>query len=152
MLITILQGFCLFFLGIPFFLLGVAIRQGWVNRWYLHTQLIPYMPPSTMYGLIPFSFVFFLLPIIGVLPVRPELKGVLLLFGWVVCLLLAIVVFPIWKPNFLKPKWLRRLEAEYPPDVIAYFRQEWSKMDRDEWARKIGTEEGMEELVRLVTN
>ncbi len=63
-----------------------------------------------------------------------------------------MLVFPLWKPRFLKPKWLQRLEAQYPPDAIEIFKQEWKKIDRDEWARKIGTEEGMKELIKLVTD
>lgn len=145
------RAFCMFSLGVPFFLLGLAIRQGWTNKWYLHTQLVPYMPPSTMYALFPLSLAFFLLPILFILPISQELKANLLIWGWGICFSLMLI-FPIWKPNFLKPKWLRQLEAEYPPDVIAYFRQEWSKMDRDEWARKISTEEGLEELIRMVTD
>ncbi len=142
---------CWFSLGIPFFLLGIAIRQGWVNRWYLHTQFIPYMPPSTMYSLIPLSFAFFLPPIILALPISGEVKDILIFSTWGICFLL-MMTFPIWKPNFLKPDWLRRLESKYPPDVIDYFRKEWKKMDRNEWAQKIRTEEGMEELIRRVTD
>ncbi len=62
------------------------------------------------------------------------------------------MIFPLWKPDFLKPEWLRRLEAQYPTDAIEMFKQEWKEMDRDEWARKIGTEEGMKELIKLVTD
>ena len=53
---------CWFSLGIPFLVIGIAIRQGHFNKWYLHTQLIPFMPPSTMYGLIPFSLIFLIGP------------------------------------------------------------------------------------------
>ena len=32
------------------------------------------------------------------------------------------------------------------------FKVEWQEMDRNEWARKIGTEEGFNELIKIVTN
>jgi hypothetical protein len=60
------------------------------------------------------------------------------------------MIFPLWKPNFLKPVWLRRLESVYPPEAVDLFQLEWKKMNRDEWARKISTEEGMNELVKQV--
>jgi hypothetical protein len=144
---------CWFSLGIPFFLMGLAIRRGKgrINRWYLHTQLIPYMPPSTAYGYIPLSFGFFLPPIILALPISGEVKINLIFVAWGICFLL-MMVFPIRKPRFLKPAWLQRLETQYPPDAIEMFKQEWKKMDRDEWARKIGTEEGMKELMKLATD
>ena len=145
------RGVCWFSLGLPFALVGIAIRTGRINRWYLHTQPVPYMPPSSMYSLFPLSFAFFIPPIILPLPMSVEIREGIVFSAWAVCFVLMFV-FPIWQPNFLKPKWLRKLEAEYPPDVIEYFRIEWSKLDRDEWARKIGTEDGMEELIRLVTD
>jgi hypothetical protein len=141
---------CWFSLGIPFFLMGLAVRKGWINKWYLHTQLIPYMPPSTAYIYFPLGFAFFLPPIILALPISGEIKSDLVFVAWGICFLL-IVVFPLWKPNFLKPDWLRRLETQYPPEAIKVLKREWKEMNRDEWARKIGTEEGMKELVKLVT-
>ena len=144
---------CWFSLGIPFFVAAFAIRQGRFNRWYLHTQLVPYMPPATMYGLIPMGLALSLPPLILILPFfSGNFKYNLILVIGAVCLILAGFVFPMWKPDFLKPTWLRKLESEYPPDVIEFFVQEWKEMDKDEWARKIGTEEGMEELIRLVAD
>jgi hypothetical protein len=142
---------CWFSVGIPFFLMGLAVRKGWTKKWYLHTQLVPYLPPSTAYGYFPLGFLFFLQPIILALPISGELKDGLFVGASCTCFLLMIV-FPIWKPRFLKPEWLQRLEAQYPPDAIEMFKQEWKQMDRDEWARKIGTEEGMKDLIKLVTD
>jgi len=67
-------------------------------------------------------------------------------------MVLAFVVFPLWKPDFVKPAWLHRLEAQYPPDAIEMFKHEWKKMNRDEWVGEFGTEEGMNELVERVTD
>ncbi len=138
-------------LGVPFLLIGIAIRQGWINRWYLHTQLIPYMPPSTAYGFIPLGLGFCLSAIALILPVNNQLKADLFLGIPCIGILLALI-FPLWKPNFLKPIWLRRLETRYPPEAVEFFQLEWKKMNREEWANKIGTEEGMQELVALVTD
>lgn len=52
----------------------------------------------------------------------------------------------------MKPAWLHRLEAQYPPDAIEMFKHEWKKMNRDEWVGEFGTEEGMNELVERVTD
>ncbi len=133
--------------------MGIAILRGTgrANRWFLHTQLVPYMPPSTAYGYFPLSFMFFLQPIILALPIGSQPKDGLFIGSSCACFLLMLV-FPFWKPRFLKPKWLQRLEAQYPPGAIEMFKQEWKEMDRDEWARKIGTEEGMKELIKLVTD
>jgi hypothetical protein len=144
---------CWFSLGIPFFLMGIAILRGTgrANRWYLYTQRIPYMPPSAAYIYFPLGCALSLPPLILALPIDGETKSNLVFITWGICFIL-IFVFPIWKPRFLKPKWLQRLEAQYPPDAIEMFEQEWKKIDRDEWARKIGTEDGMEELIKLVTD
>jgi hypothetical protein len=122
-----------------------------MNRWYLHTQLVPYLPPSTAYIYFPLGCALSLPPLILALPLDGETKSDLVFITWAICFIL-IFVFPIWKPRFLKPEWLRRLEVQYPPDAIEMFKQEWKKMDRDEWARKIGTEEGMKELIKSVTD
>ena len=92
------------------------------------------------------------IPVMFLLPVNTNMK--IYLFGGAVGagMFLAFVVFPIWKPNFLKPAWLRRLETKYPPDAIEMFKHEWKKINRDEWAGKIVTEEGMNELVKWVTD
>lgn len=142
---------CWFLLGVPFFWLGVAIRKGRFNKWYLHTQIVPYMPPSTAYAYFPLSFVFSVPPVILALPLDSETKINLIFVTWGICFLL-IVIFPFWKPNFLKPEWLLKLEARYPRAAIDMFKMEWQEMDRDEWARKIGTKEGFEELIRMVTD
>jgi hypothetical protein len=145
------QFICWFSMGIPFLMIGFAIRLGWITRWYLHTQLVPYMPPATAYGYFPLGLALSLPPIILGLPIDVNIKSNLVLGVWAICFLL-IVVFPIWKPKFLKPKWLLRLEAQYPPEAIEVFKREWKEMDRDEWAHKIGTETGMEELIKRVTD
>lgn len=138
-------------IGLPFLLVGLAIRQGWTKKWFLHTQYVPYMPSASVYGFIPLGLGFCLSALVPILPIGDELKADLFLGIPFIGILLALI-FPLWKPSFLKPIWLKRLESQYSPNEITLFQTEWKTMDRNEWSNKIGTEEGLQELVALVTS
>lgn len=62
--------------------------------------------------------------------------------------ILGIVIADV-SPGWAKPTWQRRLEERYSKEEINEFLQVWRKMDQQEWARLIGTDEGLEELVRI---
>lgn len=133
---------------IPFFWIAFLIRRGKgrTNRWFLHVFApIAYSP-------LPWGLTISIPLVLLLLPFNSSAKTSLFCGVTWAGIFLAFVVFPIWKPKFLKPDWLRRLEAQYSPETIQLLRGEWMRMDRDEWANKIGTEEGMQELVALVTD
>ncbi len=135
-------------LGIPFLWVALLIQRGRgrMNRWYLHGF------SSIAYGFLVYGLIMMLAPVMLLLPVNTNTK--IYLFDGVIGIgiVLGFVVLPFWKPTFLKPAWLRRLETQYPPDAIEMFKYEWKKMNRDEWAGKIGTEDGMKELVVQITD
>lgn len=135
-------------LGIPFLWVALLVQhgKGRMNRWYLHGF------SSMAYGFLVWGLTIFFQPLALLLPVNADMK--IYFFGGVtaVGVILTFIVFPFWKPDFLKPTWLRHLESQYPPDAVELFKHEWKKMNRDEWAGKIGTEEGMNELMKQVTD
>jgi hypothetical protein len=126
---------------------GLLIRFGVWKTWYL-APVTPFTAkPMVLLG-IPFSLFFWCMPIIALLPIDDDTYMRWIAIVGVIGTILGIVIADV-SPGWAKPTWQRRLEERYSKEEINEFLQVWRKMDQQEWARLIGTDEGLEELVRI---
>ena len=75
----------------------------------------------------------------------------------IVLTVIMIITLPIrrlasslfsWKPRWLTPTWLHRLESQYDRDTINALIAEWRKKDQTELAAMLKTQQDLDELVR----
>jgi hypothetical protein len=135
-------------LGAPLYLPWVLARVGIYKRWYL----APFMPPLMWSRAIyawPASALFITAPLVGLLPIDGDARGLVLGIVSMLGVVLAIVMI-LWTPGWAKPDWQRYLEDNYPWwEIRRVFIPAWQKMDRAYWSKLMDSEEGIEELVRM---
>ena len=134
-------------LGAPVYLPWIFIRMGKYKSWYLAPFMPPLMWGRAAYGW-PASAVFVLAPFVGILPLAPDEKGIVMGIIGILGVIVAIIMI-LWTPDWAKPKWQRYLEEKYSwREIRGVFIPAWRKMDRQEWAALLDSEAGIRELVR----
>jgi hypothetical protein len=142
-------------IGLIFLAMAILIRSGRYKRWYLGPMLPPFRFKSAMYFGFPFCLFWFTPPILALLPIPKEAQSVLLEIGWGSSFVLS-ALFAIWQPRWLKPTWLRRLEDQYNRPTERLLEARWRRrikegqMSYQEWAQRIETQKGLDELVQQV--
>ena len=129
--------------------LYLVIWLGWVKSWYILAPLPGKFNSSAVYALLPISLAFTMLLIAAqFFPVeyRTELDVwtvLFFLFGGIGLL------FIIWCPPFLKPRWVRWLEREYGYGLQILI-EEARAMGHWQWETQVRTRQGLEDWVQEV--
>jgi hypothetical protein len=129
-----LQVFGLIFIG-----MGGAVQLGLWKKWYWRSQ-------GRAYGYIPVGLLFILYSFNS--QAQQKLGANYWLFNVAFG---ALAVLSVWlffrPPNFMKPAWVRWVEA-YPPDVYKAMR-ETAQNDPD-WDKHMSSPEAVDEWVRTL--
>lgn len=134
-------------IGFLFLVGGVLMYSGIYKSWWLN-ESTPITPTGIAYGLFPGSIIFFILAYIGYFQPAPSLRDNLLYFLGTPSILLSII-FSMWQPRWLKPKWLRWLETHHSL-ILGLLCEEARKEEWSKWNRRVSTQEGLEEWVEEV--
>ena len=127
--------------------MGLLARLGIWRSIYVFEGNPVATPQALVFVLIPGGIMLLSLFFILILPVAPETRGdlILYIFG---PLLIAIYILAVWQPWWLKPKWLRWLEAEHG-HIIHILRDE-ARQAGWKWEREVRTQEQLEAWVAEV--
>ncbi len=134
-------------LGLLLLFGGLLARFGFYKSLYAMRGNPVFAPPALTYIIIPGSIVFFMFAITPFLPTMVEVRQKYL----------AFIIFPyqfvlisltIWRPWWLKPKWLRWLEKEH--GAILELLWEDVREDRWGWERRVKTQKDLETWVNEV--
>jgi len=134
-------------IGLVFIYLGFITLNGSYKIWYLGPQIFP--PQAVVYGTIPtgiafleISMILILAPLLG-----PDITG------WMVGLLVLPVlviafVLAIWRPKWIKPKWVNWLEENYSDKIDILIKD--ARKNPESWKVRVATQEGLEVWAREV--
>lgn len=134
-------------LGIGFLAIGIMTHLGVFKGWWL-TKSSPASPRSIVYGAYPMTLVWFLMAYIFQPSVPMETRQQLVDYIGIP-LILCTVIFTIWQPNWLKPKWLRWLETNHS-NILKLLWEEARKEEWSLWNERVKTQEGLEEWIAEV--
>jgi len=147
---TMLIGFTL---GVPFLMLGLAIRLGYFKRYFLVRGPNLFFGPANYHFLILLGALSIVLGLCG-LPGDAQTRQDWALYLFGPSFILAFVI-GLWQPWWLKPKWIRQLKENHP-DIYPFLReaaQDEVGNDRkkaDDWCARMDTVKGQNEWVAEV--
>ncbi len=134
-------------IGITFLYLGVITLNGSYKVWYLGPKIFP--PQAIVYGTIPVGIAFLEISVLSIFAplLGPDIAG------WMVGLLvlpvlLIAIVLAIWRPKWIKPKWVNWLETNYSNKIDILL--EDARKDPEAWKKQVATQEGLEAWAREV--
>jgi len=132
--------------GLFLFLGGIMARLGLYKSLYAMKGNTAFAPPALTYTVIPASIIFLMYTISFFLPTVNSRSNfaIFVIFPYQ----LIVILLTIWRPWWLKPKWLRWLEEEHG-NIINLLWEDVRK-DRWEWERTVRTQEDLEEWVSTV--
>jgi hypothetical protein len=139
--------FLFLFIGIGFAILGLRTYLG-VDKFWWWSQSTPVVPTGIVFGAFPASFLFLLMAYIFRPSVPVEMRMAIADYIGVPLIFLTLI-FSMWQPRWLKPKWLRWLETHHRP-ILGQLREEARKEKWREWQRRVQTQKGLEEWVEEV--
>ena len=135
-------------LGASLYIPWIFARLGKYKRWYLAYFAPPFMWNRAIFAW-PASAGFVILPIIGLLPISPDLRTLILGIVGVTGVLIGFLMM-LWPPEWAKPTWQNYLEDKYSwLEIRRVFIPYWRQMDRQTWNRLMDSKEGIDELVRM---
>jgi hypothetical protein len=109
----------------------------------------PVVPTGIVFGSFPAALVFFIMAYIFYdYSLSQEQLNILTLYIGSPLILLSVFL-AMWRPRFMKPKWLRWLEENHG-DIIHLLKEdafEAEKRQRNSWTNRVKTQEGLEEWV-----
>lgn len=139
------------FIGIGFVALSLSTYIGFDKFWWW-SKSTPVVPTGIIFGAFPVGLMFFLMAYIfyyqdqGV--ISAEIRDSLLYYGVTPLMFLALL-FTVWQPRWLKPKWMLWLETHHR-SILPLLREEARKEDWQSWNERVKTQEGLEEWVAEV--
>ncbi len=135
------------FISIFFLYTGLSTYFGRDKLWWL-MKSTPVVPAGIVYGAFPAAILFFVMAVIFRKSFPMETR-ILVLDYVLTPLLLLSILFSMWQPRWLKPKWMRWLETYHHP-ILGLLREEARNEDWRQWQRRVQTQEGLEEWVAEV--
>jgi hypothetical protein len=126
---------------------GIAHLTGRFKRWFTGPRIYP--PQAILYGSIPLGVASIVLSAAVGLSQRlgPRATETMVLWGALPLTLLGFVL-AIWRPRWTKPKWILWLEENYGDRIHILWGA--ARRDPNAWARRVATQEGLEEWAREV--
>ncbi len=136
-------------IGIGFFLVGLSMIFRSDKFWWW-TESTATVPTNIVFAAFPAALLFFLLAYIFYFQssLSTEVKDNLTFFVGIPLFIIAMIL-SIWQPRWLKPKWLRWLEANHG-SIIQLLREEAREEEWSVWQEKVETQEGLEAWVAEV--
>jgi len=138
-------------IGFGFVILGLSIYLGPDKFWWW-SKSNPVVPTGIVFGAFPAGLMFFLMAYIFYCQSQGGISAEIrdkLLYYVVTPLMFLALLFSMWQPRWLKPKWLRWLETHHRP-IIGLLREEARKAEWRKWHQHVQTQKGLEEWVAEV--
>jgi uncharacterized membrane protein YccC len=141
--VTILVGM----MGLGGLLFGVAILTGRIKAWWLAQSIPGIVPEAAFYFGIPMGVTLLALALSLLLPDSMEKGwGSLDIVGG---LFIISIIITLWRPPWLRPKWLRWLEDNHR-SILSLLRREAREMGGPAWEERVRTQEDLEQWVEEV--
>ncbi len=136
-------------IGIGFFLLGLRMILSNDKFWWWSKSTAA-VPTNVVFAAFPATFLFFLMAYIFYyqFSLSTKVKDDLSFFVGIPLIIIAVVL-SIWQPRWLKPKWLRWLEANHG-SILPLLQEEARQEEWSTWQKKVETQEGLEAWVAEV--
>lgn len=136
--------------GLYSIVFGLTPYLGEKSWWWQKST--PVAPTRIVFGSFPAALVFFIMAYIfyDTSLSKKQLDILTLYIG--IPLILLSVLLAMWQPRFMKPKWLRWLEANHG-DIIHLLKEEAfaaEKREQNSWENRVKTPEGLAEWVTEV--
>jgi hypothetical protein len=128
-------------LGLIFIIVGLWVRLGGLKGIHLFKGIPAILPSGYIYAAFPVGFWLIGIGIASLWPQSSWTQDVVG-GGAIACLLISVLLMA-WKPNLLKPFWLRWLEENYG-HVLGELFEEARLMGVKEWEEETRTQEGLE--------
>ena len=141
--------FCLaawFIIPIVFTIWWIRMRLGLDKRWFVMPARA--VVSSGIYFALPTAILGCVLVIAGALMATSDFnstEALYLLYTAAGCLVLSYI-FAYFEPNWLSPEWYRWLKEEHG-DILPYLAEEAHQMGREEWLKRVETQEDLEQWV-----
>ena len=136
---------CVGVMGVVFLTWGILIRLGYLRTSYAVRGNPVFASPALLHSLVFLGLGMGVLATIPFIPIEMRLS---LINYFLAPLLMLTIVFAMWQPWWLKPKWLRWLEKEHG-DIIEILWEE-VRQEGHTWERRVRTQADLEDWVAEV--
>ena len=130
------------FIGIGCLIFGLSTTFGKDKFWWW-SESTPVVPTAVVFGSFPFAFAFFVLAFLFQTSLPVEIRQSIGLYILMPLILIGIAL------GILQPKWLRWLETHHQ-SILSILLQDARKEEWNDWQKRVGTQEGLEEWVAEV--
>ena len=134
-------------IGTIFLILGTLMHSGAYKTWYLGPHIFP--PQAVVYATIPVGIAFVILAIMVLFAPNfdPDTNGFMVTFC-VLPIILFGFILAIWRPRWIKPRWVNWLEDNYSDQLHILI--ENARQNPRAWEKQVSTQEGLEAWAKSV--
>ena len=130
--------------------LGIALMLAAGDKYWWWQKSNPIVPTNIVFGAIPAVLLFFFLAGLFFFGETLTVEVRRRLFIYVTWpLILLTLIFTIWQPRWLKPKWLRWLESHHK-SILPLLWEEARKEGYEKWHLNVASQEDLEKWVKKV--
>ncbi len=141
-------AFSLIAFGLVAIGLGIWTRFGKNRAWYLVPNYYVLLPKGVHYAM-PVGGLMFIVIGIGILMPTPA-SARLAIFGIACPLMICVFLIVVFQPKWFKPQWVRWLEESHEDILDLLIEEARQAPDWRDWAKRVNTQEGLEEWVTEV--